>query len=44
MRHKYVTRAIVLARAPLAESASLITLLTEEFGLVRARADAEADR
>lgn len=39
MRHKYVTRAIVLARAPLAESASLITLLTEEFGLVRARAE-----
>lgn len=39
MRHKYVTGAIVLARTPLAESASLVTVLTEEFGLLRARAE-----
>lgn len=39
MRHKYVTEAIVLQRAPLAEAASLVTLLTSEFGLVRARAE-----
>lgn len=39
MRHKYTTNAIVLARTPLAESATLVTLLTREFGLVRARAE-----
>lgn len=39
MRHKYETSAIVLGRSPLAESAALIALLTEEFGLVRARAE-----
>lgn len=39
MRHKYVTDALVLARTPLKESAALVTLLTEEFGLVRARAE-----
>lgn len=39
MRHKYVTTALVLARTPLKESAALVTLLTEEFGLVRARAE-----
>ncbi len=39
MRHKYATQAIVLARRPLAESAALVTLLTEEFGIVRARAE-----
>ncbi len=39
MRHKYTTRAIVLARSPLAESASLVTLVTEEFGILRARAE-----
>lgn len=39
MRHKYHTRALVLGRSPLSESASLIALLTEEFGLVRARAE-----
>ncbi|MBU1292574.1 recombination protein O N-terminal domain-containing protein [Patescibacteria group bacterium] len=39
MRHKYVTEAIVLQRTPLAEAATLVTLLTEEFGLVRARAE-----
>lgn len=39
MRHKYVTEALVLGRIPLKESAALITLLTEEFGVVRARAE-----
>ncbi len=39
MRHKYTTTALVLARTPLKESAALVTLLTEEFGLVRARAE-----
>jgi len=38
MRHKYATEAIVLSRSPLAEASSLITLLTKELGLVRARA------
>lgn len=39
MRHKYETRAIVLGRSPLAEAAALIALVTEDFGLVRARAE-----
>ena len=39
MRHKYATRAIVLARTPIKESALLVTLLTEELGLVRTRAE-----
>ncbi len=39
MRPKYVTEAIVLKRTPLAEAASLVTLLTNEFGLVSARAE-----
>lgn len=39
MRHKYHTRALVLGRSPLSESAALIALLTEEFGLLRARAE-----
>ena len=38
MRHKYATSAIVLARSPLSEASSLVTLLTSEVGLVRARA------
>ena len=38
MRHKYDTRGIVLARTPLGEANSLITLLTPTVGLVRARA------
>ena len=37
MRHKYVTQAIVLQRTPLGEANALLTLLTEEVGLVRAR-------
>ena len=39
MRHKYVTRAIVLNRFPARESGLTLTLLTEDFGLVRARAE-----
>ncbi len=38
MRHKYDTRGIVLARAPVGEASASVTLLTEELGLVRARA------
>lgn len=38
MRHKYQSRAIVLARAPLGEANTLVTLVTSDLGLVRARA------
>ena len=38
MRHKYATPAIVLSRIPLSEASALITLLTADVGLVRARA------
>ncbi len=38
MRHKYATTAIVLARTPLSEGSMLVTLLTAEVGLIRARA------
>lgn len=38
MRHKYETRAIILSRSPLGEANALITLLTPDLGLVRARA------
>jgi len=38
MRPKYHTRGIVLTRAPLGEANALVTLLTEDVGLVRARA------
>lgn len=38
MRHKYPTRAIVIGRTPLGEASALVTLLTREVGLVRARA------
>ncbi len=39
MRHKYSTEALVLARTPLSEAGMLITLLTPELGLIRARAE-----
>lgn len=39
MQHKYVTRAIVLGRAPVKEAGATVTLLTSELGLVRARAE-----
>ncbi len=38
MRHKYTTRAIVLARVPSGEATALVTLLTEDLGLMRVRA------
>ena len=38
MRHKYETRGIVLARTPVGEANAIVTVLTEELGLVRARA------
>lgn len=37
MRHKYHTSALVLARTPLGEASALLTLLTSDIGLVRAR-------
>jgi len=39
MRHKYVTSAIVLQRTPISEAASLVTLITSDLGLIRARAE-----
>lgn len=39
MRHKYATPGMVLARSPLSEAGMLITLLTPELGLIRARAE-----
>lgn len=39
MQHKYVTRALVLGRHPVKEAGASVTLLTEELGLVRARAE-----
>lgn len=38
MRHKYEMRGIVLSRAPAGEANALVTLITPELGLVRARA------
>lgn len=38
MRHRYDTRGIVLSRSPLGEASALITLLTPELGIIRARA------
>lgn len=38
MRHKYLTEGIVLARRPLGEANALVTLLTTDFGIIRARA------
>lgn len=38
MRHKYGTRAVVLGRRDLAEASASVDLLTEEFGVLRARA------
>lgn len=38
MRHKYDTAGIVLARTPLGEANTLVTILTPTVGLVRARA------
>lgn len=38
MRHKYATQGIVLARYASSEASSFITLLTPDFGMVRAKA------
>ncbi|MFA6278791.1 MAG: recombination protein O N-terminal domain-containing protein [Candidatus Paceibacterota bacterium] len=38
MHHKYETRGIVLSRTPMGEANALVTVLTPEVGLVRARA------
>lgn len=38
MRHKYATRGLVLARIPAGEASAILTLLTADLGLVRARA------
>lgn len=38
MRHKYETRGIVLSRTPVGEANAFVTLVTEELGLVHARA------
>jgi len=38
MRHKYETRGIVLSRTSAGETNALITIITEDVGLVRARA------
>lgn len=38
MRPRYSTRALVLGRSPVGEASASVALLTEEFGLVRARA------
>src|SRR3989344_8524709 len=39
MQHKYLTRAIVLGRYPVKEAGSTVVLLTQDLGLVRARAE-----
>lgn len=39
MQHKYTTRGIVLGRYPVKEAGESVVLLTEELGLVRARAE-----
>ncbi len=38
MRHKYETRGIILARSPVGEASTFVTVLTPELGLVRALA------
>lgn len=37
MRHKYATSALVLSRSPLSEASAYLSLLTSDFGLLRAR-------
>ncbi|MES2225415.1 MAG: recombination protein O N-terminal domain-containing protein [Patescibacteria group bacterium] len=37
MRHKYSARALVLGRYPLGEASVSVSLLTEDFGIIRAR-------
>ncbi len=38
MRHKYTTTGLILSRTPIAEASVLVTILTPDLGLVRARA------
>lgn len=38
MRHKYAVRALVLSRTAVGEASEVLALLTDEVGLVRARA------
>lgn len=38
MRHKYAVRGIVVARLPVAEESVSVLILTDELGLIRARA------
>lgn len=44
MRHKYSTRAIVLGRTPSGEESLSASLLTEDFGLIRARSQGARKR
>lgn len=44
MRHKYSTRAIVLGRTPVGEESLSASLLTEDFGLIRARSQGARKR
>ncbi|HWU24591.1 MAG TPA: recombination protein O N-terminal domain-containing protein [Candidatus Paceibacterota bacterium] len=44
MRHKYSTRAIVLGRSPSGEESISASLLTEDFGLIRARSQGARKR
>jgi len=44
MRHKYSTRAIVLGRQPSGEESLSASLLTEDFGLIRARSQGARKR
>jgi|CXWL01.1.fsa_nt_gi DNA repair protein RecO len=38
MRHKYGTQALILSRTPIGEASTGVLLLTEDLGIVRARA------
>lgn len=44
MRHKYSTRALVLGRQPAGEESLSASLLTEDFGLIRARSQGARKR
>jgi len=44
MRHKYAVQALVLSRTPVGEASELLALLTDEVGLVRARAQGTRSR
>jgi DNA repair protein RecO len=44
MRHKYSTSALVLGRTPVGEESLSASLLTEQFGLIRARSQGARKR